>query len=276
MVIHIEFDIKITDHNGIVLQSAGNQCNENVSSDVKQDTDTVLGIDFTDFLAEYLSTSGFFLREKLMKGYSSEKLKRHVSKKTIKECTKLSEFDDECMQDLLKDSELEYKIRIGDNKVLIGKIPLKLDADQNPEMGDGIISASLVAEEPATEGDANNVLFSVSKEETNRTISYDSDEETKSFEASDREEEVNSLESSDSDQGTIRTESADSDEETICSESSDSDESAISTESSNSERKPAIYNFLNYSMLRAIEKYEDNIYNVWYEDSTDLEPAIDE
>ena len=228
MVIHIEFDIKITDQNGIVIQSTGNHYDENVSSDRKQDTDTVLDIDFTDFLAEYLSTSGYFLREKLMKGRGSGKLKRHVRNKTFKEGMNLSEHDDEGMADLLKGSELEYKIRIGNNKVLIGKIPLKLEDDGNPEMENNIISASLVVEDPANEGDTSDAESSVSEEETNGTISYDRDEEINSF------------------------------------------------ESSISDRVPAVYNFLNYSMMKAIEKYEDNIYNVWYEPSTDMDPAIDE
>ncbi len=251
MVIHIEFDIKITDHNGIVIQSTGNHCDENVSSDGKQDTDNVLNIDFTDFLAEYLSTSGYFLREKLMKGRGSGKLKRHVRNKTIREGIKLSEQDEEGMADLLKNSELEYKIRIGNNKVLIGKIPLKLEDDRNPEMGNNIISSSLLAEEPAMEGDTNHVEASVSEEETNNMEASDRNEEANSFESSDNDEEVDLLEPSDQDDEIDHFESSISDREPVC-------------------------NLLNYSMMRAIEKYEDNIYNVWYEPSNDMEPVIDE
>lgn len=252
MVIHIEFDIKITDHNGIVLQSTENPCDESVSSDTKQDTDTVLGIDFSDFLAEYLSSSGFFLRDKLMKGYSSGKLKRHACNKTIKKSTKSREFDDENMTDLLKDSELEYKIRIGSNKVLIGKIPLKLDEDSNPEMGNHIISASLVVEEPTIEGDIINIESSDSEVGINRYEASDGNEEIVSIESSDGDEEIDNIESS-GDNG-----------------------DTISSGASISDRRSAICSFLNYSMMRAIEKYEDNIYNVWYEASTDMEPVIDE
>lgn len=197
MVIHIEFDINITDHNGIVLQSTKNHYDEDVSSNGQQDKNTVLGIDFTDFLAEYLTSSGFFLREKLMKRYSSGKKKRHAHNKAIKKEITPIELDDEGMPDLLKASELEIKIHIGNNKVIVGKIPLKLDADKDPEAESNIISDSIAAEEAATSGNTYNV------------------------------------------------------------------------ESSISDMSPAICNFLDYSMMRAIEKYEDNIYSVWYEkDST--------
>ena len=204
MVIHIEFDINITDHNGIVLQSSRNHYKEDVSSNGQQDKDTVLGIDFNYFLAEYLTSSGFFLREKLMKGYSSGKLKRHAHNKAIKEEITSIELDDEDMPDLLKASELEIKIRIGNNKVIVGKIPLKLDANRDPEAGSNIISDSLAAEEAAIDGNTYN------------------------------------------------------------------DESSIS------DMSPDICNFLNYSMMRAIEKYEDNIYSIWYEASTLMDPATDE
>ncbi len=303
MVIHIEFDIKITDHNGIVIQSTGTHFDKNVASDGKLATDDVLDIDFTDFLAEYLSTSGYFLREKLMKGRSSRRRKGHVGSKANKEDVKVIEPDDEGIPDLLKGSELEYKIRIGNNKVLIGKIPLKLEDNSNPEMDNSIISATLVAEELTIERDTDSVEDANRYEPSNNDMdvnssqSYNSDVTIDSLESSNSDKDISSLDpyysdedidsiaSFDSDEELDCLESSDSDVELDCFESSDSDveldyfeSSDIDVEpdrfkSSISDRDPAVYNF---SMMRAIEKYEDNIYNVWYEPSSDMEPAIDE
>ncbi len=263
MVIHIEFDIKITDRNGIVLQSSGKHCEANITSEGKEDTASLLGIDFTDFLAEYLSSSGFFLREKLMKGCGSGRLKGHVKNKAIMRGTKVNEPDDEYISDLLKGSELEYKIRIGNNKVLIGKIPLKVDADTNSELGDNKLSAALLLEEAAFEGGTDNVASSTSDVEIDLVDVPDSNEGVDCFEASDSEVEIDSLAASDNDEDVAPIEDSDSDE-------------VISTESSAGDHELAVYKLLNYSMMKAIEKYEDNIYSVWYEATTDMEPAIDE
>lgn len=299
MVIHIEFDIKITDHNGIVLQSTGNHYDKKVSYDGKQDTDTLIGIEFTDFLGEYLSSSGFFIREKLMKVYGSGKRKRQVRRKTIKEAAKPSEINDKSMPDLLNGSELEYKIRIGDNKYLIGKIPLKIDADSNTDMGSIVISASVVTDEAAIKADTKKVTSSDSDELVS-TVSYYKAEDKDRLEASDRGEKYNRLESPDSDEEIRRYEEADSDEDIItldasdddgeinsldasdddgeinCLDASDDDEDSYSTEASSSDAGPDIYNLLSYSMMKAIEKYEDNIYSVWYEYTNNMEPTIDE
>lgn len=215
MVIHIEFDIKITDHNGIVLQSTKNYYDEDISSGLLQDKDTVPGIDFTDFLAEYLSSSGFILRERLMKGYSSGRPKRRVRGKPIKKVVKAIELDDEAMPDLLKASELEYKIRIGDNQIIVGRISLKPDADHAPKTESKVINASLTDEDTAIDEDTGNI------------------------------------------------------------KPSDNDEDTFREEASVSGNPSSICSFLNYSMMKAIEKYEDNIYG-WYEDSTDMGPSTEE
>lgn len=271
MVIHIEFDIKITDKNGIVVQSTGNHYEENVASDTKQVPDTILDIDFSDFLAEYLSSSGFFLREKLLKGYNSGKQKCHASPKAMKkdiikrksDCKDVSEekisddnisdenitdenITDENILNLLEGMELEYKIRIGKNKVLIGKIPLKSEADNNSEKVSSTVSASIVPEEQVMEGNSDN-------------------DESPDFEDADS-----------CDEDFIETETADDDEEINLFESSYSTEDTNVSETSAHDSDPTIYNFLKYSMMKAIEKYEDNIYNVWYETSTDMEPVMNE
>ncbi len=105
----IEIDIKI------------NENNSNVKADYNDDTE----IEFNLFLSKCLSYSGYLLREKLFQGYYSE-LKRD-GKKSRK--NRLSTQNNTKEVTRLEDSELEYRIRIGDNKVLVGKIPLKLNSD---------------------------------------------------------------------------------------------------------------------------------------------------
>jgi hypothetical protein len=361
MVIHIEFDIRIKDQNGILIQSTGDHSDNNVSSDAKQNTNTVLGIYVTDYLPEHLTSSGFFQREKLMKSSGSGKQKHHVRTKSAKEGSKVSKQNIEYLPDLLNGSELEYKIRIGDSKVLTGTIPLRLDDDNNEKQdeinsqtGNNVISASLVVEDAASEGSSDikrrtrhieasyseedingleisddvenidsleatdgaenidslettdgaenidsleasdgaentdNLELSNSVENIDNIEASDSAENTDSLEATDDIKNINYLEASDGAKNIDNLEASGEEERINSFESSDNGDGIVnimssdkveridSTKSFIPGKRPAIYKLFRYSMTRAIEKYEDNIYNVWYEAPTEMEPAVDE
>lgn len=133
MVINI--DISIADSDGTVLHHFENRFNEKDACFEKQDQGYTDEIDFQNFLAEYLSCSGFAVREKLI--YSKN---NYVSEQNKSELSTYVNFPGEKEAFYrFEDSELEYKIRIGDKKVLVGKIPLKLPliiSDDVPEPKD--------------------------------------------------------------------------------------------------------------------------------------------
>ncbi len=141
MVINI--DISIADSDGTVLHHFSNRFDENDAYTQKQEPRPVQGLEFDDFLAEYMSCSGFIIREKLIYGsypadigHCSSTNKDLLNKRDalyqediLDRRDMLQQEDIPDKRDALyqyEDSELEYKIRIGDHKVLTGKIPLRL------------------------------------------------------------------------------------------------------------------------------------------------------
>ncbi len=126
----IEIDIRIEDSDGRVLHRFENKYDDKLSTSIEsQDYTDDAGMDFCDFLSEYLSCSGSLLREKLFQGNYTMKRDRYrrKGKKTLSKHSNETNPNSEVSQVRnLEDSELEYRIRIGDDKVLVGKIPLKL------------------------------------------------------------------------------------------------------------------------------------------------------
>jgi hypothetical protein len=120
MVINI--DISIADSDGTVLHHFNNRFDENDACPKKQEPRPLQSIEFDDFLAEYLSCSGFVIREKLIYGSYPVDAEQSSSIFTI---NKDIMNDKEALY-RFEDSEMEYKIRIGDHKILTGKIPLRL------------------------------------------------------------------------------------------------------------------------------------------------------
>lgn len=125
----IEIDIKIEDSDGKVLHRFENKYEDKNSASIESQeyTDDV-GMDFCDFLSEYLSCSGSLLREKLFQGNYTLKRDRYRRKGKKSSSKPTNETNTNSKVTHLKDSELEYRIRIGDDKVLVGKIPLKLQS----------------------------------------------------------------------------------------------------------------------------------------------------
>jgi hypothetical protein len=276
MVIHIEFDIKITDSAGKVLHRFENRFDEDVSSDRKQKMDAVLKIDFSDFLAEYLSSSGFFLREKLMNGRYSKKSNLYKHDFVPDEDTD----EEESILNRLKDSELEYKIHIGSNKVLIGKIPLKIETEADSEILEEKCTEDLLSSEEKTALEEVTVSnkqslsknTSCSKEPLSSEVKIHSKEQLysqvklHSNESSfSKDKPLYSKKPSTADKLTAPKQTSDMESEQnpahVCGPKDTVDRSGDAV----------IDTILNYTMMKAIEKYEDNIYQVWYEAPDDVE-----
>ncbi|MFT4143836.1 MAG: hypothetical protein QM644_05220 [Mobilitalea sp.] len=123
----IEIDIRIEDSDGKVFHRFENKYDDKISASIQsQDYNDDAGLDFCDFLSEYLSFSGSLLREKLFQGnyiMKRDKYRRKGKKATTKHS---NEINPRLEIPPFEDSELEYRIRIGDDKVLVGKVPLKL------------------------------------------------------------------------------------------------------------------------------------------------------
>lgn len=118
----IEINIKIADSDGKVLYQFENQFDETESLLNTQSTIRSADNDFEDFFSKYLSLSGFALRKRLISdSYTPSKEQDDTDVSVYKAI-----IDDDNASFRLDGSELEYKIRIGKNRILIGKIPLKL------------------------------------------------------------------------------------------------------------------------------------------------------
>lgn len=116
----IDIDIKIADGNGKLLHrfekcfEEGNNTSRNGAylSDI--------GKSFEDFLAEYMSFSGRFIREKIMNNYHNMLYEQYNNTSHVNNTIETeNEYDYN-----IDDAEMEYKIRIGSKKILIGKIPI--------------------------------------------------------------------------------------------------------------------------------------------------------
>ncbi len=115
----IDIDIKIANSNGKLIHRFSKQFDEKLEVSEKIEKDTGLSKDFEDFLTEYLSASGRSVREKLI-SYTD----MPADLQSNMYLTEAGDSDpDGEGADRIPDSEMEYKIRIGNNKVIAGKIP---------------------------------------------------------------------------------------------------------------------------------------------------------
>jgi hypothetical protein len=227
MVIYIE--IKIADSDGKILHTFENRVDE---KDVKPEepVNNRIDRDFERFLGEYLSFGGFALREKLIGDYYANTISQDNS--GVMAYTDIS--DEIITDENLNNSELEYRIRIGDNKVLIGKVPLRLDMLSGKAKATGNKSHAAISPEadPSLDADNNENVISY---EVKPSISCSSRTGQKACNSSDIKEA-----------------------------SSKNEDAALDI-------------IINYAMLKAIEKYEANLYPASEEaDSMDMEPSFSE
>ncbi len=111
-------DIKITNSDGKIVHHFKKQFDEKLTDSDKIEKNFEISKDFEEFLAEYLSASGRKIRERLMYYTDMQAVAQCNADQAAKESLIMEEEAEE-----IGDSEMEYKIRIGDNKVIAGKIP---------------------------------------------------------------------------------------------------------------------------------------------------------
>ncbi|GEM_PF-3084033 len=119
----IDIDIKIADNEGKQVHHFIKRFDEKLKDSEQFYAESRINMDFEKFLAGYLSASGRTIREKLI--YPDTPISgRNHRERTAGESLSAVEGT----ADGYAVSELEYKIRIGNNKVIAGKIPFhKLD-----------------------------------------------------------------------------------------------------------------------------------------------------
>lgn len=113
----IDIDIKIANSKGKLIHTFSKRFNERLDlSDIENSNSKIK--DFEDFLAEYLTESGRIVRKKLIDQMSENP---QSNPNSANEDNFL--WDDTALD--VSDSEMEYQIRIGKNKVIAGKIPFQ-------------------------------------------------------------------------------------------------------------------------------------------------------
>ncbi len=241
----IEIDIKIEDSDGRVLHRFENRFDEQDNSLDTQEYHDSTDKDFDEFLSEYLSYSGYLLREKLFSGLNSTKAKK--AKTVRKNKTKKLPDTDKVIG--YEDSELEYRIRIGDDKVLIGRIPLKLEPSTSN------VKLLLCSED-------GEMPHNIEANSSNDPIHNNSGECTASV-YTEYASTSHNLDSEFNDVDDTTTEYPTSDYTAINLSSSNTDTLLKSTSSEKEEAE--LDNILNFAMIKAIQKYESNLSPGWDE-----------
>ncbi len=114
----IDIDIKIANSSGKLVHSFSKRFNEKLDLSDNIEKDNGMSKDFEDFLAEYLTASGRVVRKKLITEMPG----------SLQNNTGVRSGDGrywEETEDGITDSEMEYRIRIGKNKVIAGRIPFQ-------------------------------------------------------------------------------------------------------------------------------------------------------
>lgn len=125
----IDIDIKIADGEGKTIHRYEKHFDERIDSkDVIDD----IGKSFEDFLSEYMSFHGRMIREKLInetKCHSHPLAMVTKHEKDVIYDEDLQKINDnntgEDDSDTYRDSEMEYRIRIGNKRLLTGRIPFR-------------------------------------------------------------------------------------------------------------------------------------------------------
>lgn len=135
----IDIDIKIADGEGNLIHRYGKHFDESINSKNVIGSINDLGKSFEDFLSEYMSFHGRMIREKLI---NETNWQSHPSVMVPNSdeyvsyggaSQEICDFSsDEDALDTYSNSEMEYRIRIGNNKILTGKIPFRNMNYKNP------------------------------------------------------------------------------------------------------------------------------------------------
>jgi hypothetical protein len=112
----IDIDIKIANSNGQLIHRFSKRFDEKAET-AEKINNAGLSKDFEDFLSEYLSVSGRSIREKLISYPETPLLGQSMEEEEENLYGKDPSVND------YADSEMEYKIRIGKDKVIAGRIP---------------------------------------------------------------------------------------------------------------------------------------------------------
>lgn len=135
----IDIDIKIADGEGNLIHRYGKHFDENIASKNVIGSINDIGKSFEDFLSEYMSFHGRMIREKLINetNWHSHPFAmvtnpdEYVSYDgDLQETCNI--YSGEDVSDTYSNSEMEYRIRIGNKKVLTGKIPFRNMNYKNP------------------------------------------------------------------------------------------------------------------------------------------------
>lgn len=114
----IDIDIKIANSSGKLVHSFSKRFNEKLDLSDNIEKDNGMSKDFEDFLAEYLTASGRVVRKKLITEMPGS-LQNNTGVRS-----EAGRYWEET-EDGITDSEMEYRIRIGKNKVIAGRIPFQ-------------------------------------------------------------------------------------------------------------------------------------------------------
>lgn len=263
----IEIDIRIEDSDGRVLHRFENKYDDKVSA-IKESQDYTddVGMDFCDFFSEYLSCSGAILREKLFQGnytMKRDRSKRKVKKSTTNHHNEFNpdyEINPNSKVTHLEDSELEYRIRIGDDKVLVGKIPLKLQPSTTS------VTLQLNEEDVINHQEIRNTFDTETEPDVKNNFvhgyeksnDYDNIPDNK-FESKDNQIELNPDKQYNIDiTSEIRNKIDEVNSYPNGIDKTLNPQSDISTHNA-VESDTEIDSILNYAMMKAIEKYELNL-----------------
>ena len=114
----IDIDIKIADNDGNLVHHLEKRLNDEDTACLKKLNNNYFGESFEDFLSEYMSSSGHQVREKLISDSSA-----YTGLISPFPYDGASTFKRGVLYNL-GNSEIEYKISIGNKNVFIGRMPL--------------------------------------------------------------------------------------------------------------------------------------------------------
>ena len=114
----IDIDIKIANSSGKLVHSFSKRFNEKLDLSDNIEKDNGMSKDFEDFLAEYQTSSVRVVRKKLITEIPGS-LQNNSGLRS-----EAGRYWEET-EDGITDSEMEYRIRIGKNKVIAGRIPFQ-------------------------------------------------------------------------------------------------------------------------------------------------------
>lgn len=117
----IDIDIKIANSDGKMIHRFSKRFDEKLEISDKINKGSGISKDFEDFLSEYLTSSGRSYREKLITYPDTSAFDQNSRDQTEGEGPVMEKDT----TGGITDSEMEYKIFLGNNKVLTGKIPFE-------------------------------------------------------------------------------------------------------------------------------------------------------